>query len=271
MTEVSLATWNLHQGFDRRPANIAATWDYVADVIRPTVALVQEAAVIPETSGGSVASRDDAVRFGTAVVGYQARLEPLPAVKSRFSSRWTFEISPRVPASFAAAHVVDLPDAVEAFVAVSLYGVMGPVYATSGVLRAIADLTPLFDSRTFGRRIVLGGDLNVYDQSRDKVERGRWDAILPLIESLGLVNLHKLTQPERGAHPMCICRRPDCWHVETFRHRLRGTDEPGYYMTDYLFATPEMADRLIALEVWSDRAQAWVLSDHCPLVARFDL
>ena len=100
--------------------------------------------------------------------------------------------------------------------------------------------------------------------------RDRWVAILATVESLGLVNLFKRTQPSRGPLAACPCKESPCWHVETFRHR-GGTREPGYYMTDHLFASPELADRLTALEVWNDRPEVWTLSDHCPIVARFDL
>jgi hypothetical protein len=101
--------------------------------------------------------------------------------------------------------------------------------------------------------------------------RGRWKAILGLLESLGLINLLKATQGQRGPLPGCPCREVDCWHVETFRHRNRRTSDAGYFTTDYLFATPELADRLIGFEVWNDRPEVWELSDHCPIVAQFDL
>jgi len=122
MTEVSVATWNLHQAVDKRTENIAATWRYLEEEVRPTVALVQEARIIPETRGGHFASRADDVGDATAVVGYGARLERLPDVTTRYSRRHTFAISPRVPATFAVARVVDLRDDVQPFVAISLYG-----------------------------------------------------------------------------------------------------------------------------------------------------
>ena len=269
MTEIAIATWNLHQAVDRRRANIEATWRYLSDEARPTVALIQEADATQDAPGGTRASRADDVRYETQVVAYAGRLESLPDVATRYSSRTSFGVTPTVPATFAAARVVDLPG-VEPFVAVSFYGRMAPLYAQIGVLRAVADLIPLFDSHQYNRRIVLGGDLNVFDQARDRVGRERWKAILQLVESLGLVNLLKLTQPERGPLAGCPCRQPDCWHVETFRHRARRSDTPSYWTTDYLFATRDLADRLLGLEVWNDRAEVWRLSDHCPLVARFD-
>jgi endonuclease/exonuclease/phosphatase family metal-dependent hydrolase len=273
MTEISVATWNLHQGVDKRPDNIAATWRYLEQEVRPTVALVQEAfyKTIPETPGGNFywSAGADKVRYETVVVAYAGRLDPLPDVITRYSSRTPFAIRPRVPATFAVARVVDVPE-VEPFVAISFYGRMAPLYAQTGVLRAVADLIPLFDSPEFSRRIVLGGDLNVYDQTNDKVMRERWKAILSVVEALGLVNLLKQTQPDRGPAPGCPCGERACWHAETFRHRSRRDGGAGYFTTDYLFATEELAAHLTALEVWGDRPEVWKLSDHCPLVARFD-
>lgn len=272
MTDIAVATWNLHQGVDKRAENIAATWRYLEHEVRPTVALVQEAfaKTIPETAGGSFYWPADPVPYDTALLAYAGSLEPLPDVITRYSTRRSFAIRPTVPATFAAARVVDVPE-VEPFVAISLYGRIIRQYAQTEVLRAVADLIPLFDAREFNRRIVLGGDLNVYDQTPDRVMRGRWKAILQVIEALGLVNLLKQTQPARGPAPGCPCEEPACWHVETFRHRSRKHNRPGYLTMDYLFATEELAARLTALEVWGDRSEVWNLSDHCPLVARFEL
>jgi hypothetical protein len=253
-----------------RRDNTASTWRYLTYQIQPRVALIQEAAKTPDAPGGVIASRTISAGYETSVMAFVGRLEPLPEVVTRYSTKHRFTIAPTVPGSFAAARVVDIPD-VEPFVAVSQYGIMDPLYAQVGVIRAVADLIPLFDTNGLNKRIVLGGDLNVYDQTSDRVMRGRWTAILALIESLGLVNLLKLTQPQRGPLEGCPCKRDDCWHVETFRHRNRGLDDPSYFTTDYLFASKELADRLVSLEVVNDRWEVWALSDHCPLIATFDL
>ncbi len=270
MTEVSVATWNLHQAIDRRAENMRRTWRYLEEQLAPTIALVQEAAAVPKTPGGHVASRAESVRYETAVLGYGAKVEPVPGVVTRYSRRHTFPIEARVPGTFAAARLVDPPEGVP-FVAISMYGLMSPVYAQTAILRALADLIPLFDAPDTSRRVVLGGDLNVYDQTDDRIMAARWRAILDLIETLGLVNLLKLTQPDRGPLAGCPCRSPDCWHVETFRHRNRPVGRPGYFTLDYLFASPELADRLVKpLEVWAT-PEAWELSDHCPVLARFEI
>ena len=269
MTQVSVATWNLHQAMDRRPANVAATQRFLEDEIRPTVALLQEVALGSETALGPFFNQAGKLPYGTAVVAYHGKLEPLPEVTTRYSAQTPFQISPCVPGTFAGARVVDLPG-VEPFVAISMYGRMAPLYAQTSVLRAVADLIPLFDAPSLNRRIVIGGDLNVYDQTDDQPLKFRWGAILALIDSLGLVNLLKQTQPARGPLPGCPCKESACWHVETFRHRNHPAGKPGFFTTDYIFASPGIASRLSHLEVLS-QPEAWELSDHCPVVAHFDL
>ena len=58
----------------------------------------------------------------------------------------------------------------------SVYSPAGEVrslYAQTGVLRAVADILPLFDSTPHNRRVVMGGDLNVFDQTSDRVMHER--------------------------------------------------------------------------------------------------
>lgn len=91
MTGVSVATWNLHQAVDRRADNIEATWRYVETELRPTVALIQEAAVIPETPGTS--------RRGTKTV---ALLAPAAAKEPKAKAA-----PPHVPAQLVARRKAD--------------------------------------------------------------------------------------------------------------------------------------------------------------------
>ncbi len=270
MTDVSIATWNLHHGVDKRSASMKATWRYLETELRPTVALIQEADGVPATTGGQVVERADEVRYETAVVGYAGRVEPITEAVTRHS-KIPVDLAPRVPGTYAIAQVVGLKE-VDPFVAVSVYGRIIGGYAQTSILRALADLIPLLDSPQYRDRIVLGGDLNAFDQPpADRTSQKRWAVLWQLFESLGLVNLLQQTQPKRGVLPGCRCGRTDCWHVETWRP-VSKRHVPGVWCLDYLFATKQLADRLIDLEVvGAERPQVWNLSDHCPLVARFDL
>jgi len=279
MPQVTVATWNLHHGVDHRPASMEGTWGYLRDVIRPTVALIQESDGVPATPGGHVLTRpvgEPWIRFETAVVGYEGRVEPLTEVVSRYARRQTpSSIRPTFPLTQVAARVEVL--GVEPFVVVSLYGRID-TYAQTSVLRAIADLIPLFDAPLYRQRIVVGGDLNVFNNgpSADRVSRDRWAAIFEMFRSLGLVNLlEKRREGERqaGKPPLagCTCGMGDaCYHVETWRWRRTVSS---VWCLDYLFVTPEFEDRLIGpVEVWAEtHPEVWERSDHSPLVARFEL
>lgn len=275
MTEVSVATWNLHQGVDKHADHMAATWRYLEDKIQPIVALVQEAhGEIPPTPGGSISEEaDDLGRWSyrTAVVAYEGRLEPMRETRSKYAKGRAYPLRLAVPASHAVARV-ELADQ-EPLVVASLYGRILEGYSQTSILRVIADLIPLFDTPLHRRRMVVGGDLNAFNTGPrvDDVSRERWAAILELFRSLGLVNLLEKTQAERGPLPGCRCGMGnDCYHVETWR-AIHGV--PGVWCLDYLFATADLAARLKRpLEIWGvDRPEVWNLSDHCPLVARFDL
>lgn len=89
MTEISVATWNLHQAVERRPAIIEATWRYLEDVISPSVALVQEATALPDEPDRAFYWPAGVVRYDTAVVAYDGSLEPLAEVNPRVSSENT--------------------------------------------------------------------------------------------------------------------------------------------------------------------------------------
>ena len=280
MTTVSVATWNLHHGVDHRPASMAATWGHLRDVVRPTVALIQEADGVPLAPDRFTAVRaGDLGRRGyeTAVVAYAGKLQPLTDAVSRYSKRKTsLPIGPTILPSHAVA-LVELPHA-EPFVAVSLYGrIVGQVYSQTSILHALADLMPLIDAPRYGKRIVVGGDLNVFNNGPrvDAASRDRWAVIFELFRSLGLVNLlekRRVAERRAGRSPMpgCLCGMGDaCYHVETWRAR-HGV--PGVWCLDYMFATQEMVDRMTGpVEILGERPEVWDLSDHRPLVASFEL
>jgi glycine/D-amino acid oxidase-like deaminating enzyme len=62
-----------------------------------------------------------------------------------------------------------------------------------------------------------------------------------------------------------------CVSLASVGHRVVGTDsedKPGHF--DYLFATPDLAGLCVDLRLDNDPS-IWDLSDHCPLIAEFDL
>jgi hypothetical protein len=125
---------------------------------------------------------------------------------------------------------------------------------------------------------VIGSDLNVFNNGPrvDRVSRDRWSVMFELFRSMGLVNLletRRATQQRAGLGPLsgCLCAMGDaCYHVETWRARR---NVPGVWCLDDRFATKDLADRMAGtVEVWGElHPETWDLSDHCSLVAHFDL
>jgi hypothetical protein len=148
-------------------------------------------------------------------------------------------------------------------------------YTTTTVNRLMSDLTPLLDSEE-GARTLIAGDLNVGTQYTDPSpeEPHRWGrmhrATMERISAFGLVDsLAKCVAPDRGPLVGCPCGpAPDCRHVRTYRHDNR-TDGPPW-QNESFFATRALADGLATCAAVDDEA-AWALSDHCPVIAEFDL
>lgn len=74
---------------------------------------------------------------------------------------------------------------------------------------------------------------------------------------------------DRGPLAGCMCGpAPDCRHVKTYRHENSIDGKP--WQNEYVFATKPLADALISCAPVDD-GQAWALSDHCPVVAEFEV
>ena len=148
-------------------------------------------------------------------------------------------------------------------------------YYQTTVHRILSDLTPLLDSED-GKRTVLAGDLNVGTQSAPPSpdERDRWrpmtKALFDRFAAFGLVEcISAGVSPDRGPLARCACGpAPECRHVQTYRHDNKANGNP--WQNDYVFASGTLADSLIACAAVDDEA-AWALSDHCPVIAEFEV
>jgi endonuclease/exonuclease/phosphatase family metal-dependent hydrolase len=152
--------------------------------------------------------------------------------------------------------------------AIALYGLLDEK-SDDSVHRSLSELSPIFDHRTYGRHILLGGDLNVFANPRpEDPAQARHLAVLTRLEAYGLENcLDRFKRPmsEALADP-CPCGVKDCRrHWRTFRRSPRA---PGpAYQEDYLFASKAMVARLEHCEVLSFQPS----SDHAPVRARFSI
>ena len=81
------------------------TWQYLRDEVSPTVALVQEAFVLPAVGGGAVSPDPAPMRYRTAVIGYAAKVAELPEIRTRYSTSTPFTIKPTLATTLAVAQV----------------------------------------------------------------------------------------------------------------------------------------------------------------------
>jgi len=152
--------------------------------------------------------------------------------------------------------------------AIALYGLLDEM-SDASVHRSMSELSPIFDHRTYGKYVLLGGDLNVFANPRpDDPTRERHLAVLTRLEAYGLSNcLEKFKRPKQQADAdPCPCGDAGCRrHWRTYR---RSEAAPGLaYQEDFLFASRALADRLERCEVLPFQPS----SDHAPLRATFAL
>jgi hypothetical protein len=149
---------------------------------------------------------------------------------------------------------------------ISAYGLIDYGYAVTTMQRILSDLTPLFDNARYNAQIVLAGDLNLSTQLAPP-HRARHQNAFDRIKAFGLVDcLDRMLGKDRPL-PGCPCGAAKCRHVQTFRFAGRPHAP---WQDDYLFASPRLANKLTACYADSAGA-AWDYSDHCPVVAEFEL
>lgn len=157
----------------------------------------------------------------------------------------------------------------EQVTAISLYGLRGGEKSDESVHRSLSELSPIFDHGRYGRLLVLGGDLNTLARHGiGSQPLARDQGVLDRItHGFGLVDLLKRDIRKQGRGPLeeCGCGYGlDCEHTWTFRHSDNPTTK---YQDDYLFASPELAERLDRCEALLPFTDA---SDHIPIMASFD-
>ena len=267
-------TWNMAQ----KPGNwgLLKEWPELKD---SDIALLSEAPPLPDGIG-AVGSRSteglEAVlgpdfpvkRPWSAVVASSHPLDPITDARIDRHYRKPLPFEPFRPGTWVAAlvNVGGLK-----LTAISLYGLMDEK-SDASVHRSLSELSPIFDHKTYGKHLLLGGDLNILaNPRRNDPLRDRHLVILARIKAYGLVDcLEKAVRertPPRGGLPNCPCRLGDgCTHTWTKRDPKRPTIP---HQDDYLFASRALADRLEACEALPFTADS--PSDHAPIVATFEL
>jgi exonuclease III len=138
---------------------------------------------------------------------------------------------------------------------VSVYGVMHKLrnevtYATTSVQRTLSDLTPVLDVHRSKARVVMAGDFNVSPQIGSS-DTNAHVAIIDRIKAFGLVD--------------CLGSKHD-GYVRTHRHRNKMDGKA--WQIDWMFSSMKL--KLSSCKPM-DVEEAWKLSDHCPVVADFDV
>ena len=249
-----LLTWNMN--YWQQQKDHAAAWAYLDD-LDWDVALLQEAVVPVPWTGHAVfrAAGISATRpWGSAIVSRHP-LERLETVTTRYSSTPApVDHSHRGAVAAAVIH----PPKGKPITAVSVYGLIEYGYAVTTLHRIVSDLTPLFDS-SYGRRVVIGGDLNCSTQLAPP-HRARHRTVFDRFASLGLVNVseRRLDAPVLDG---CPCADEPCRHMRTHFHSR--SQKP--WQDDYVFVSAALATNA-RCEVLDRGATGLPLSDHAPVM-----
>ena len=257
--KLSIGTWNMDH-WKRARHQRESAWEYLRARSGTNVMLLQESVAPPNFPQSQFVYREiSGYRpWGSGVVAFSddMSVREIDAVRTRYGAK-RFSMLGTIPGTVIVVQV-EVPGT-DPITCVSVYGLID-VYAQTTMLRIVADLIPLFDSR-FGNRVVLGGDFNLTTaQSADKPELPRHSAILNAVESLGLLNLAETAQDRPEVASNCPCPEDKCFHIPTYHST----------QLDWLYATPELAHRCTRLRVdygvLSDE-----LSDHAPIIAEFQI
>lgn len=260
---LSIATWNMNH-WQGSAAKREAGWSYLREQLRPDIAMLQETVVpvdIPHPIHRAEGI-DQHRLWGSALVSWKHQLTEVTHVKSVYHKA-EVELVHTHPGTVAAADVEIKGHA--PLTVVSIYGMLQQGYSITTMHRILSDLTPLFDSRRY-RRIVLGGDFNCSTQL-EPPHRERHRNLFERLKAFGLVDLVAMTADSRPALANCPCDDDPCRHVQTHRHNRSGVS----WHDDYLFASEVLAEKVTEVRVIDQEPGAREFSDHCPIVAKFEL
>lgn len=265
MPELRVATWNM-DNWKQSASSRDVAWRWLRETVHPDIALLQEA--IPSHDVGKVIWRETGIDrnrpWSSAVASFGPVLKEIRKWKGD-ANRGKKDLCRSFPGTVIVAQV-GLPH-LDPIMVVSIYGLIDDGYASTTVHQQVSDLNPLLDSPQ-GRRLIIGGDLNCSTQL-DPPYRSIHRNLFGRFEAYGLVDLTWATRNQRPVLADCPCdESPGCGHVQTHRHGR--SSKP--WQDDYLFASRALAQKVVACEVVNDGSPSpWDFSDHCPVVATFDL
>jgi len=136
------------------------------------------------------------------------------------------------------------------------------LYADGSAHRLISDLCFLLDSQR-GHKVIAAGDLNIYfghGENGSAYWRDRYSTVFSRMAAIGLPFVGPQYPNGWQADPWPPHLPPDSKNVPTFRTRQSDPASASYQL-DFVFASPELRDRLTVTALNS--ASAWGPSDHC--------
>jgi hypothetical protein len=203
--------------------------------------------------------------YASALVLLDDRISMSPLVATPLAAAGDNTFATSHPGQFAVAQV-EIPGTIHELLVISLYGLWHSVSgngAEATLHRALSDLTALFLTSP---HVVLAGDLNVFRNTTNVGQR-RFDTVFTRLDAY---DLHLVGPLLPAGHPRlvgCTCGQGDeCDHVETFRLFRTGALP---YQDDFVFAKAITTESCVALADPLIRSAR--LSDHWPVVARFEL
>jgi endonuclease/exonuclease/phosphatase family metal-dependent hydrolase len=229
---MKIVTWNM--GFWQFNGRHEEAWDYLTDVIKPDVALLQEAHPPTSREGEHLVYRRIGGRrdWGSAV--YTNNLPPPREVVLEGRRGWV------------AAVEVTLPDGEDAVV-VSVHAQIIGGHVFPNLSDIFDELMALLE----GRRFIVGGDLNSC-RLIDKVYRiTSHNEFFDRIEAGRFFNCH---------------RKFHAGEQQTFW----GSGIRNPYQDDHLFVSADLAGRVVSCEVL-DNTKLRELSDHSPVAAELQI
>jgi exonuclease III len=266
-----IAVWNMNHSRTHR----TRAWKYLAEM-GIDLALVQEALRPPDEFQSIFRTVGDRVRmypWGSAIVALRKDLKlrerPRTPLADCYMRRLkNGEVPDSHPGSTAVADVVSA-DSRLLFTAVSVYAQWESAgssswYSCARFHRVVSDLTGVL-ARSRTTPVILAGDFNLSTQ-HDNTPESRMNAeaaaaALRRLRAWQLVDCLSSTRASRKRLTGCRCLDGvECSHVGTYRRKQSLTSDGR--QLDYAFASQSIA----ASASCSLAADAWEMSDHCPIV-----
>jgi len=246
------------------------SWSGLAN-LEADVALLSEAR-LPKSFGSSIQGGESTEgldryprRWATAIVSKHGLQRIEDARSWRNGRPLKIPFAPSRPGSWEAAQL--LQDGKPDVTVISLYGLLDEK-SDASMHRSLSELTPIFEDPRYNRRVLLGGDFNIWTgrsvSSYPYLDRHQ--VVLERIRAFGLIDCLAAKRVP-GALRGCPCRLGNaCPHTRTkVDSRFPGVA----YQDDYLFASIDLARGLKSCAAL-DPLDWGQYSDHVPIVAVLD-